>query len=99
MLTYGTSSQALTALLPPSKQEMDPLPEIVDEVPFEQSDLGDVRDPPLSAGAHFFDHSFASFAGSDMQFGGLDDEDEGGDWVDEDEEDEEGMEAPECAHQ
>lgn len=79
---------------------MDPQPEIVDEVPFEQSDLGDVRDVPFSAGAHFFDHPSFGFG----QFGGHDDDDDDDDeeedddegaWIDEDD----GMEGPDCRHQ
>lgn len=70
-------------------------------MPFETSDLGDVRDPPFSAGAHFFDHP--SFFGSDAQFGDADDEDDEGDveggWVDEDDEDGHGMDGAECRHQ
>ena len=93
--------QTLSALLPPRKSEIDPLPEVVDEVPFETSDLGDVRDPPFSAGAHFFDHP--SFFGSEAQFGDADDEDDEGDveggWVDEDDEDGHGMDGAECRHQ
>ncbi|TFK27171.1 chaperone regulator [Coprinopsis marcescibilis] len=34
---------ALAALLPPKKPEIDPLPEIVDEVPFEESDIGEIQ--------------------------------------------------------
>ncbi|KAI0710127.1 DnaJ-domain-containing protein [Earliella scabrosa] len=34
-------AQALSALLPPKKPEMDPKPAVVDEVPFEESDIVD----------------------------------------------------------
>lgn len=91
---------ALTALLPPHKPEMDPLPEVVDEVPFETSDLGDVRDPPFSAGAHFFDHHPSFGFGFGAQFGDDDDDDDpAGEWVDEDDGDGEGMDGAECRHQ
>ncbi|KAI0925708.1 hypothetical protein AcV5_008373 [Taiwanofungus camphoratus] len=84
---------ALESFLPPKKSEMDPKPAIVDELPFEESDMQDVRETPFSAaGAHFFDHDLGS------QYG------EGGDaeWEDEDEdedEDEHFGAQPECAQQ
>lgn len=66
---------------------MEPQPAIVDEVPFEKSDIADVRAPPFHASSSFFDHA------SGFQFGEGEDEDE---WEDED--DEEGGE-PECRPQ
>lgn len=82
----------MAALLPPKKAEMDPKPAVVDEVPFEESDIVDVREPPFPAGPHFFDD------GLDSQFGeGADEEG----WEDDDdEEDHMGHgAAPECRQQ
>ena len=73
--------------MPPKKAEMDPKPAVVDEVPFEESDIVDVRETPFPAGSNFFDHA------SGFQFG----EGEEADWEDEDDEDD-GME-PECRTQ
>lgn len=74
---------------------MDPRPETVDEVPYEETDMADVRAPPFSAGSPFFDHSGFGFG---QQFGEGDERD----WVDEEDEDEEdgawGAQ-PECSHQ
>nr|VWO95890.1 Uncharacterized protein [Ganoderma boninense] len=80
--------QALAAILPPKKPEMDPKPAIVDEVPFEESDIVDVRETPFPAGSNFFDHA------SGFQFG----EGDEGDWEDEDDDDDDGIE-PECRPQ
>ncbi|KAI9000640.1 DnaJ-domain-containing protein [Trametes punicea] len=80
-------AKALAGILPPKKPEMDPKPAVVDEVPFEESDIVDVRETPFNASSSFFDHA------SGFQFGG-DDEDE---WEDDDDEDD-GME-PECRTQ
>ncbi|KAI0768127.1 DnaJ C terminal domain-containing protein [Trametes elegans] len=79
--------QALGGLLPPKKPEMDPKPAVVDEVPFEESDIVDVRETPFNASSSFFDHA------SGFQFGGGD-EDE---WEDDEDEDDD-ME-PECRTQ
>ncbi|KAH9911886.1 hypothetical protein B0H21DRAFT_828877 [Amylocystis lapponica] len=76
---------ALEAILPPKKPEMEPKPTVVDEVPFEESDIPDV---PFHAGSHFFDHGFGA------QFGDGDE----GEWEDEDEDDDP-LGEPECAHQ
>lgn len=57
---------------------MEPQPEIVDEVPFEETDIADVRERSFPPSQDFFDHGFSS------QFG--QDEDE---WMDEDEDDDE----------
>jgi DnaJ family protein A protein 2 len=84
--------QALASLLPPKKPEPEPYPVTVDEAPYEESDIVDVRSRSFTASADFFDQDFRS------QFGG-DDED---DWEDEDEDehDEFGMGAePECRPQ
>ncbi|RPD75245.1 DnaJ-domain-containing protein [Lentinus tigrinus ALCF2SS1-7] len=78
--------QALEAILPPKKPEMDPKPAVVDEVPFEASDIVDVRETPFPAGSNFFDHP------SGFQFGDGDE----ADWED-DEDDEDGE--PECRPQ
>ncbi|CCM00072.1 uncharacterized protein FIBRA_02099 [Fibroporia radiculosa] len=81
---------ALAQLLPPKKPEMDPPPEVVDEVAYEQSDMGDVRAPAFGPGYQFFDQSFG------QQFDVADEHD----WIDEDDEDEDGFgEDPECTHQ
>lgn len=48
-LSTNTCFQALAALLPPKKKELDPLPEIVDEVPYEVSDIGELRSSFLDA--------------------------------------------------
>lgn len=61
-------------LLPPKKDDMDPMPEIVDEVPYEEGDIVDVRARSFPAGSDFFDQGFAS------QFGEGDEDD----WEDED---------------
>lgn len=78
--------QALEKLLPPKRTEVDPLPAVVDEADFEESDIVDVRARSFPAG-DFFDQAFAS------QFG----EDEG-DWEDEDEDEDEDGE-PDCRQQ
>lgn len=75
--------QALAALLPPGKPELDPKPAVIDEVAFEESDIADVREPPFPG--NFFDDGYAKFG---------DNEDE---WEDEDEDDD-GYE-PECRQQ
>ena len=80
--------QALGTLLPPKKPEMDPKPAIVDEVPFEESDVVDVRETPFPAGSNFFDH------GHGFQFG----EGDEADWEDDDDDDDEGGD-PECRTQ
>ena len=76
--------QALAALLPPKKPEIDPKPAVIDEVPFEESDIADVRETPF-AGGNFFDHGFSTQFGEDEE-----------DWEDDD--DSEGGE-PECRNQ
>lgn len=67
---------------------MDPKPAVIDEVPFEESDIADVREPPFPG--NFFDDGYAN-----DQFG-----EHEGDWEDEDEDedDDEGVE-PECRQQ
>ncbi|KAI0833287.1 DnaJ-domain-containing protein [Trametes gibbosa] len=82
-------TKALAGLLPPKKPEMDPKPAVVDEVPFEESDIVDVRETPFKAGSSFFDHA------SGFQFGG----DEEEDWEDEDEDEEDDGMEPECRTQ
>ncbi|KAH9945316.1 DnaJ-domain-containing protein [Epithele typhae] len=81
---------ALAAVLPPKKAEMDPKPAVVDEVPFEESEIVDVRERPFPAGSNFFDHAHG------FQFG----EGEEADWEDDEDDDDEddGME-PECRTQ
>ncbi|KAI0329112.1 DnaJ-domain-containing protein [Cubamyces sp. BRFM 1775] len=82
-------AKTLADILPPKKPEMDPKPAVVDEVPFEESDIVDVRETPFNASSSFFDHA------SGFQFaGGGEDE-----WEDEeDDDDDDGME-PECRTQ
>ncbi|KAJ4480078.1 hypothetical protein J3R30DRAFT_3468087 [Lentinula aciculospora] len=70
--------QTLANLLPPKKPEMQPQPEIVDEVNFEEID---VRSPSFPASQDFFDHGFANQR--------VDIHDEDG-WEDEDDDDDEG---------
>ncbi|KAJ3770814.1 DnaJ-domain-containing protein [Lentinula raphanica] len=83
--------QVLENILPPKKPEMQPQPEIVDEVNFEEID---VRSQSFPASQDFFDHGFAN------QRDEIIDED----WEDEDD-DEEGDEfmhgpaEPECRQQ
>jgi DnaJ homolog subfamily A member 2 len=93
-------NKALAALLPPKKDDVLPGPAVVDEVPFETSDLLEVRQTSSSSherssSTFFFDHGFAH------QFGGDDDDDDDDDdegaWVD-DEEDE-GGDPAECRAQ
>lgn len=83
--------QALEQLLPPKKDDIDPLPEVVDEAQFEESDIVEVRSRSFPASQDFFDHAFPS------QFG--EDEDT---WEDEDDEDDDHMHMgpePECRPQ
>ncbi|KAJ3853966.1 hypothetical protein EV368DRAFT_63652 [Lentinula lateritia] len=68
--------QALAKLLPPKKLEMQPQPEIVDEVNFEEID---VRSQSFPASQDFFDHGYAN------QRDDIHDEDG---WEDEDDDDE-----------
>ncbi|KAF9484340.1 DnaJ-domain-containing protein [Pholiota conissans] len=76
---------AIEAILPAKRLEVDPLPEIVDEADFEESDIVDVGARSFPAG-NFFDQGFASQFGEDEE-----------DW--EDEEDEEMDGEPECRPQ
>ncbi|KAG6844960.1 hypothetical protein H0H87_002074 [Tephrocybe sp. NHM501043] len=68
--------KALESLLPPKRSNPEPLPEIVTEAEFEESDIMDVRFRSFPADQAFFDEF-------SPQFGG-DNED---DWSDEDEDD------------
>lgn len=86
--------QALEALLPPKKVDMDPLPAVVEDAVFEESDIVDVGSRSFPPSSDFFDHGFAS------QFGEGDEDD----WVEEDEDDEDdehgyGGEEPDCRPQ
>ncbi|THH30004.1 hypothetical protein EUX98_g4195 [Antrodiella citrinella] len=83
----SVDTQTLEALLPPKKTEMEPKPAVIDEVPFEEGDIVDVRETPF-AGTNFFDHGF------DTQFGEGDDEE---DWEDDEDDDEHGE--PDCRPQ
>jgi DnaJ family protein A protein 2 len=80
--------QALATLLPPKKTDIEPLPEIVDEVAFEESTLTEVRARSFPAGSGFFDQALPS------QFG----EGDENDWEDDEEDDDVG-EPPECQPQ
>jgi DnaJ homolog subfamily A member 2 len=76
-------------VLPPKKSDIEPLPAVVDEADFEESDIVDVRSRTYPASSDFFDHGFST------QFGEGDD-----DWEDEDEdEDDEEGDQPECRPQ
>ncbi|KAF9237624.1 DnaJ C terminal domain-containing protein [Melanogaster broomeanus] len=89
---HSIDQQALAKLLPPKKANIDPAPMIIDEAPFEEADLEDVRARYFPASSDFFDQGFAS------QFGEGDD----GDWEDEDDDDydDHGMGGePECRPQ
>lgn len=83
--------KVLESLLPPKKPELEPQPDVVDEVDYEESDIVDVRGRSSAGGPDFLERGFAT------QFG--DNED---DWEDEDEEDVYGDEMggrPDCQHQ
>ncbi|KAI0077869.1 DnaJ-domain-containing protein [Panus rudis PR-1116 ss-1] len=82
-------TKTLEALLPPKKPEMDPKPAVIDEVPFEESDIVDARETPSGA-SNFFEHGFAN------HYGDGDDEDE---WSDEDDDDMGPHMEPECRQQ
>ncbi|KAI6133537.1 DnaJ C terminal domain-containing protein [Pisolithus croceorrhizus] len=69
----SVDSAALARLLPPKKVDIDPAPEVMDEAPFEEADLEDVRARCFPASSDFFDQAFAS------QFG----EGDGDEWEDE----------------
>lgn len=71
--------------LPPKKPELDPQPDKVDEVKYEEGDFVDVRARSFPAGAEFMDQNFTS------QFGEGDDND----WTDDDEEED----GPDCPQQ
>ena len=45
----------LSALLPPKRSNPEPAPEIVDEAPYEEIDIDDVRGRSFPAGSDFFD--------------------------------------------
>ncbi|KAH0833262.1 putative chaperone regulator [Lanmaoa asiatica] len=83
---------ALAKHLPPKKANIEPSPDVVDEAPFEEAELEDVRARYFPASSDFFDEGFAS------QFGEGDEED----WEDEDDDDydDHGMGGePECRPQ
>ncbi len=75
--------QELEKHLPPKKPELDPQPDKVDEVKYEEGDFVDVRARSFPAGAEFMDQNFTS------QFGEGDDND----WTDDDD-DEDGPDCP-----
>ncbi|KAI6025591.1 hypothetical protein F5J12DRAFT_809038 [Pisolithus orientalis] len=90
----NVDTAALAKLLPPKKAQIDPAPEIIDEAPFEEADLEDVRARCFPASSDFFDQAFAP------QFGDGDEDD----WEDDDDDDDDydghGMGAePECRPQ
>jgi DnaJ family protein A protein 2 len=69
---------ALAAQLPPKRQEISPLPAIVDEVEYEESDIHDVRERSFPAGPDFFDNVFGN-----TQFGDAEEDED--DWEDDEE--------------
>ena len=81
--------QALEALLPPKKTDVEPRPAVVDEAEYEESDMVEVRARSFPADTDFFDQGFA-FA---SQFGEGADEEA---WEDDDDE---GGAEPECRTQ
>ncbi|KAI0261511.1 hypothetical protein BC834DRAFT_830170 [Gloeopeniophorella convolvens] len=81
--------KALAAQLPPKKTDIEPVPEVVDEVAFEESALEEVRARSFPADSGFFDHAFPS------QFG----EGDEADWEDEEDEDAHFGGPPECQTQ
>ncbi|KAI6122172.1 hypothetical protein EDD16DRAFT_1894626 [Pisolithus croceorrhizus] len=88
----SVDSAALARLLPPKKADIDPAPEVIDEAPFEEADLEDVRARCFPASSDFFDQAFAS------QFG----EGDGDEWEDDDDDDYDDHEMggePECRPQ
>ncbi|KAF5359418.1 hypothetical protein D9756_003303 [Leucocoprinus leucothites] len=84
------NKQALESILPPRKRDIDPLPSVVDDVAFEETDLAEVRSRSYPAGPNFFDQGFP------YQFG----EGDEGDWLDDDDDDDEfGDHHADCQHQ
>ncbi|KAG6854393.1 hypothetical protein C0991_007384 [Blastosporella zonata] len=79
--------KALEVLLPPKRSNPEPLPEIVTEAEFEESDIMDVRFRSFPASQAFFDEFSPQFGGDDEN-----------DWEDEDEDEDdyEGGPQPEC---
>ena len=75
-------------MLPPKKVDVEPLPAVVDEAGFEESDMMDVRARSFPASSDFFDQGFPS------QFG-----DNENDWEDEDDEYDGGVPEPDCRPQ
>jgi DnaJ family protein A protein 2 len=69
-------SQALAALLPPKETDIEPLPEIVVQVAFEESTLDEVRARSFPAGSGFFDQAFPSQFGEGDENDCEDEEDE-----------------------
>ena len=59
----------MASLLPPKKADLEPLPEIIDDAKYEETDIVDVRSRSFPASAHFFDQEFPS------QFGEGDEDD------------------------
>ncbi|EKM78660.1 hypothetical protein AGABI1DRAFT_75045 [Agaricus bisporus var. burnettii JB137-S8] len=85
----AVDKQALASLLPPKKQDIEPLPNQVDDAAFEEVDLAEVRSHSYAAGPNFFDQGFPH------QFG----EGNEDDWLDDDDDDEYGDNNAECQHQ
>lgn len=84
--------QALESLLPPKKNDIQPLPSVVDDLEFEETDLAEVRSRSYPAGPNFFDQGFP------YQFGEGDDDD----WLDDDDDDDDdefGDHQADCQHQ
>lgn len=77
-------------MLPSKKADIEPLPEIIDKVAFEEGTLAEVRARSFPAGSGFFDQAFPS------QYG----EGDENDWEDEEgDEDEDDGGPPECQPQ
>ncbi|KAF5382067.1 hypothetical protein D9615_004286 [Tricholomella constricta] len=85
--------KALESLLPPKRNNPEPLPETVVEVDYEESDIVDVRSRSFPASDNFFDQFVPQFGGDEEE-----------DWEDEDEYEEYGHgmgmgQEPECRQQ
>ena len=90
-------TQALSALLPPKKPDLDPRPEVVDTPAFEAADPSDVRARSSFGGAEadFLNrHAYSAFQfGADEEEAWTDDDDDGESY------DEDGPRQPECQTQ
>ncbi|KAJ6496464.1 hypothetical protein C8R47DRAFT_1114207 [Mycena vitilis] len=87
----SVDQKTLLSLIPPKKEDIEPRPAFVSTAAFEEADIEEVRERYFPASQDFFDGAFAS------QFG----EGDEGDWVEDDEDDDEfgGSGEPECRPQ